>query len=41
MVRQQALSSWLIVFPDIQASKGAAARSSMRIATKLAKRRVF
>ena len=39
--RQHALSSWFIVFPVIQASKGAAAESRTKIATKLARRRTI
>jgi len=39
--RQQALSSWLITLPVIQASKGAAAASRRKIAMKLVKRRIL
>lgn len=41
MERQQALSSWFIALPVIQASKGAADESRMKIAMKLAMRRIL
>jgi 16S rRNA (guanine527-N7)-methyltransferase len=41
MARQQALSFWFIVLPVIQASKGAAVESRMKIAKKLARRRIL
>jgi len=41
IARQQALSSWLIALSVMHASKGAAAESRTRMATKLAMRRML
>jgi hypothetical protein len=41
MVRQQALSLWFITLSVMQASRGAAVKSRMKIARILARRRML
>jgi hypothetical protein len=41
MARQQALSCWLIALSVMQAKRGAAVKSRMKIARMLAKRRML